>query len=289
MRKIFVLLFGLFIMVSACKKDSSSGIKGCKDVNSVNYNPLATSDDGSCLYPDSKFRPLVIEYTSTCCHYCGEWGHDTFENLIAKYKDNIIPISIHRNLNSCTDIMLLNDLYTSFNAERPSGLPSFAINDAPLNGGYSAVVSTTSKDAPYAGIVFTSKLSGDTMIVNTATKFLDNPINDKWFGEWDINVYILESGMPGNQSAGSYAQATDHVRADYKHNYTLRTAAITSSAYGVVLATGSAASPIAEFSTVKKQFKILLNNSWNYSNLKVVAIVWSKNTSGHKYINGYIK
>lgn len=288
MKKVYVLILSMLFIALACKKDGS-GVSGCKDVNSVSYNPLATSDDGSCKYPERKFRALVLEYTSTCCHYCGEWGHDTFENLITKFGQNIVPISIHRNLNTCTDPMLINALYNTFNAERPSGLPSFAINDASTMSNFSKLISTSIANDPWAATILAAKLSGDTMIVNTATTFYDNPVGDNWFGEWYINVFILENGINGNSSAGSYKQSTDHDRPDYKHNYTLRTAANANSAYGLLLANGTTANPIPENSTVKKQMKILLNNTWNYNNLKVCAVIWLKQSGTfHKYINGYM-
>ena len=53
MRTIFkistVLFVGLTLVVSSCKKEEML-IDGCTDINAMNYQDLATNNDGSCEY-----------------------------------------------------------------------------------------------------------------------------------------------------------------------------------------------------------------------------------------------
>lgn len=56
MKKIAILLSIVGTMVSCNNNDDSSEpIAGCMDENSLNYNPLATTDDGTCEYPTVDF------------------------------------------------------------------------------------------------------------------------------------------------------------------------------------------------------------------------------------------
>ncbi len=42
------LFFALFIMLTSCYEEET--IYGCTDLSSINYNPLAEINDGTCLY-----------------------------------------------------------------------------------------------------------------------------------------------------------------------------------------------------------------------------------------------
>ena len=44
-----VLFVGLILVVSSCKKEEVL-IDGCTDINAINYQDLATNNDGSCEY-----------------------------------------------------------------------------------------------------------------------------------------------------------------------------------------------------------------------------------------------
>ena len=285
-----LLIFAcLLILLSTCKKDggNDNGILGCMDPISLNYNPLATESNGSCLVPLNKQRSLVLEYTSVYCHYCGEWGYDTFNNLVQKYGNDIIPMSIHGNMTSI-DPMWNDALFTSFTSCRASGLPKFWVGDIAGASNYSNLIEALNKKAPWAGVTLLSSRSGDTVVIKTMTKFFDNPVNTVWYGEYYINVYLTESGISGYNN-GAYTQSNDHPlgRPDYKHNHVLRTAGTPTSAYGVLLVNGTNPSPIPEGYIGKKDFKIKLNPSWNSSQIKVSAVLWLKQGAYYYFINGY--
>lgn len=58
MKKIFYSLLALLIIFSACEEEDAAPtvsapviVNGCMDPAANNYNPSATNDDGSCIYP----------------------------------------------------------------------------------------------------------------------------------------------------------------------------------------------------------------------------------------------
>ena len=56
-------------------------VNGCTDPNAMNYNPIANTDDGSCLYPGctdslaSNYDPTANYDDSTCVYPCSYYGY----------------------------------------------------------------------------------------------------------------------------------------------------------------------------------------------------------------------
>ena len=80
MKKVFLLLF-LFAI-----SPIQSQISGCTDPLSKNYNPLATINDGSCLYSNVKIKPeLTLKLSDTLTETS---GLITFDNLLWTHNDD---------------------------------------------------------------------------------------------------------------------------------------------------------------------------------------------------------
>jgi len=84
-----ILLVSLTMVITSCKKDEQI-IEGCTDITATNYQSLATSNDGSCIY-----APAVEGCTdSTAINY----------NILANTDDGSCIAAIL----GCTDINAMN-------------------------------------------------------------------------------------------------------------------------------------------------------------------------------------
>ena len=64
MKKLIYIFLAISIIFAACKKEEEE-VPGCIDSTALNYNPNATVDNGSCVYPTGCTDPLAINYDST--------------------------------------------------------------------------------------------------------------------------------------------------------------------------------------------------------------------------------
>ena len=62
MKKIILGILMLIFVFTSCKKEKVE-IAGCTDLLALNYNPLATIDDSSCIYPVN--TKLTVNFTQT--------------------------------------------------------------------------------------------------------------------------------------------------------------------------------------------------------------------------------
>ncbi len=74
--KLVLSMLTLAVVFTACKKESPEPITGCTDPTAINFNPLASIDDSSCVYDiygctDStaiNFNPLASIDDSSCIY-----------------------------------------------------------------------------------------------------------------------------------------------------------------------------------------------------------------------------
>jgi hypothetical protein len=272
MKKAFLLLACVSIGLFSCNESTQKVIDkpGCTDPSSLNYDPDATIDNGTCAIPQQKQMGFIVEYTATWCGPCGDWGAPKMHDI---YKmGDVVGIAAHAD----GDPMYNAALYSSFNTSRPDGggIPSFWIGD---ENNYNASTMTALKgQTAVAGVTFSNEKVGDKMNVKTMVKFFSGVS-----GDYYLSVYLLESGIDGGASAGSYKQngTTDP---NYKHDFVLRTAATPSNAYGEKIATGT----IAAGTEIKKDYTITIDPTWD-KNLYVAAVLWRLNGTMYEYVNAW--
>ncbi|MBC8265625.1 MAG: hypothetical protein H8E84_01530 [Flavobacteriales bacterium] len=62
MKRIIIALLGISLVFTSCKKGKVE-ISGCTDSSALNFDPLATIDDSSCIYPVN--TSLTINFSQT--------------------------------------------------------------------------------------------------------------------------------------------------------------------------------------------------------------------------------
>lgn len=277
MKKLFLFLIPLAFLMACNESDNDVlQIEGCTNPEAVNYDPMATVDDGSCVTIEQKQGVFAINYTATWCGPCGSWGAPKIHDIEAA-AENVVAITAHAN----NDPMHVSTLYSSFQGSRPSGggIPAFWVGDTD-DGGVSTVENWATQTPP-AGLEFSSSRDGDVLSV-TADAYFFEAVN----GTYYMSVYILEDGIDGSNSAPSNYQQNGVSNPDsYKHDFVLRTAATPNAAYGEMIAQGA----IEANTSFSKSYDITLDPSWD--DVYVAVCLWELDSGNnfYKFVNALKK
>ncbi|HNZ43131.1 MAG TPA: hypothetical protein PLI16_07130 [Bacteroidales bacterium] len=276
MKKIafFIFALGFAVSFSACKKDKGADpVSGCMDSGSLYYNPLATVDDGTCVVPEQVQKALVFQVTATDCVNCGMWGGDTLDALVANNPGKVVPIALHYG-----DNMTPNVLRFGFSPILPStiGTPYFKIGDVETYYYNSQVAALCAQTPVVAQTAFIYTQGSETVNVKTRTEFFTDVD-----GVYMLAVYVLESGIDG--TSGPYVQEGGST--GYQHNYVLRASSYNNSPFGeTIVPSGALAGK-----TVDKTYDITFSKLSATSAINIATVIWKKEGSEYKFINGYYK
>jgi len=263
MKKLLFILMAFVLVASACSKtDDDNG-----------------DDNGnSGLNPTAKQKGFAINYTATWCGHCGNWGAPLIHDYGKDAADGV-TICAHASGDPMN-----NALYGSFSADRTTGggIPSFWVGDTKTTD-KNAMTNLLATGDAVAGVDYTYSVSGGVMTVKTSVKFFAAAS-----GDYYLSVLVLEDGIDGSSSAGSYKQSgtsTSYPNDDYHHDFVLRASSINGNAYGEKIV-----SDPAKDKTIDKEYKISLDASWK--NPYAVAIIWKKESGAapqYKFVNALKK
>jgi hypothetical protein len=79
------------LVFTACKKEEEEE-PGCTDSTALNYNPNATVDNGSCVYPTGCTDPLAINYDPNSIVDDGSCLYECTDPFATNY---LVPTSYH--------------------------------------------------------------------------------------------------------------------------------------------------------------------------------------------------
>lgn len=253
MKKLTLLLLGLAFIFISCNKDEEED------------NP------GESFTPTQEQWGFALNYTATWCGPCGDWGAPLIHDL--SDMGDVIAITAHAS----GDPMFNTGLFSSFNADRPTGggIPSFWIGDEKTTN--TADMTALLQQTPIAGIAIESTMNESSITVKTKTEFFA-----AGEGKYFLSVLILESGIDGSSSAGDYEQNGVANPATYQHDFVLRASSVNGNVYGeeIIVTPENGA-------TVEKEYEIALNASWN-QDVYPVAILWHVdlfNSPNYKFVN----
>jgi len=256
MKKIlFLMLSVALILTAACDKDD--------DDNGKNDGPQI----------EKKQWAFVLNYTATWCGPCGSSGAPVV--LKCGETPYVVAVKAHAS----NDPMHVASYYSQFGQQRPSGggIPSFWVNDIKTStSGTENTMLDELKKTPVAGMAMEATKEGTVYKVKVKGQHFAAGT-----GDYYLSVFLLESGIDGSASAGSYKQ-NGTSDPNYEHKYVFRTAA-TSSLYGEVVSTNPAAD-----ATFEKEYSINIDPTWQKT-VYPVAILWQFDDSGatphYKFVN----
>jgi len=84
----------------SCCTYNSLPISGCTDSNAINYDPLATIDDGSCIFTGCT-DPTALNYDPNATQDDGSCFFSTFDCISGLCEENIAGTGTHANLDVC--------------------------------------------------------------------------------------------------------------------------------------------------------------------------------------------
>lgn len=270
---LFIIALGFVVIFSSCKKNTEADpILGCTDPSSLNYNSLATSDDGTCVIPQQTQKALLLEFTAAWCGSCGGYGGPVFNSLISNNPGKVVPIAVH-----CDDDMTAQSYFYGFGSILPDGtisLPFFKIGDVETENN-SQILTICAQTPVVAQTAFIFTRGSGTISVKTRTKFFTAAT-----GNYLLAVYVLESGIDG--TSGTYQQSGG--AAGYKHNYVLRAASKNQSMGETIITSNATANQ-----TIDKNYDISFTQLSTSSTINVATVIWKSDGSTYKFINASIK
>lgn len=258
MKKLILFLFVIGVAFTSCKKD---------DIQEDTLVPVQTQNG------------FAINFTASWCGPCGDWGAPLIHDYAAEATNGAI-ICAHAGNGDPMN----NPLYTSFSDDRTTGggVPSFWVGNQKTTS--ASAMSTLLSTAAIAGVDYTYSISASTMTVETKTKFFS-----AGQGDYYLSVIVLEDGINGNSTAGSYAQngtTNSYPNDDYHHDFVLRACATGNNAYGEMILQNPTANK-----EVDKTYTISLEPTWK--NPYAVCIIWKYEAGSgapeYKFVNSLKK
>ncbi len=218
-------------------------------------------------------QSLITKRTATWCPYCGTWGWELFENLIADNSEKAVLLAAHfggSQLETPTSVEYLGNL-------GGAGQPRFFLNNdlQPASASTIADTRTSIKQqvdanyllAPLANSGSYSSFDGNTINIQTRTVFFEDAE-----GEFYLGVYLIEDGVLNSQAGQS---------GEVMHHYVMRDA-VTSTTFGELLGSGN----IAAGSEFTHQFSADISG-YVPENLDVVTIIWKKEGTTYYVVNAW--
>lgn len=262
LRIIYTLLSCLLIV--SCSREK----KGCMDPNALNYDEQAVVDNGKCEYEPAIKKSILLFFGGTSCSTCGSFAYPIFKEVVAQSSSfNVIPMVV---FSTASDPLFSGAAVSLANVYQITGLPDIAVGTANNLLTKQAVINAINAEnsiMPLASLGLTYAKDINVLNIELSGKF-----EQATSGQIFVAAYVLENGIIQSQVGDGDP--------NFVHNYVLRTSTGTSG-IGTEIAEGQ----IAKDFSFKQNFQVIIDSTWDASNLKVVAAIWRKDAEGYHFIN----
>jgi len=260
MRKLTLIVLSALVLFIACKKTE-----------------IIIPEAPAFLEPKQEQWGLAINYTATWCGFCGSWGAPLIHDFDKMGK--VVTVANHDS----GDPMFNLALKTQMSVDRPvgSGIPSFWVGDEKTKE--TSKMTQLLAKIPTAGIDMKIRRIENSMKIAYMVKFFSAGVGDYYFSLW-----MLESGIDGSSSAGSFAQAGTSDP-NFKHDFVFRKA-YGNKVYGEKILTNPATG-----ATHEGVVDMPIDAAWK-KNVYIAACLWRYDTAGnpaannpnYKFVNGFV-
>lgn len=224
--------------------------------------------------------PLIVKKTATWCNPCGTWGWTLQEDVVLQNPDAII-MQLHNSTSSqlfSSDGLSIYNQFINAQSSTPGWYVDLVNQTAYSTSG--GIYTTTTKNnirnasdstllqTPLANANFTYSLNGNSLTVQTTTKFFDNAI-----GEYYVGAYILEKNVIKYQNG--IGNTANHE--------TIFRSAVGTNVFGEVIPSQN----ITSGQTFTHSFSETLDASWNAANLQLFVTIWKKTGSSYTIVNSW--
>jgi len=219
-------------------------------------------------------QTLVTKITASWCINCGTWGWEAHEKILEENTQFMIPITAHYSGD------LRSQASRDFSANFESiGQPQFFLNNentrlfasngAEKRAAIQASILENASHSPLANTGVLYELSEGVLNATVKTKFFQAAD-----GLYYVAAYVLESGVQNFQEGqGGIAIHKKVLRG----TFTQRT-------FGSLLEDRN----ITEGAEYTEALSMIVPDSWDASNLDIVALIWKKEGDKYIFVNGSI-
>lgn len=271
---IITLIWGAVMTFSSCAPEDNTGeiIRGCIDMNAVNYIATANQDDGSCVKIPVKQNGMFFKFTATWCEPCGSWGMDAFQSVYDANRGKIVAFTVQTN-----DDLMTGRNQPTFQAFSTrwdySGTPNFVVNNTLLGTNYyqaASDISTITSQTPTIGTgvhwTIGAGANAGKININAYAKAF-SAIS----GEYKMGIYIIAKKLVAYQNGQSD---------NYEHHKVMIGFAGSDPWGETITSSGATADQVFHVGHV-----VPLESSWNIADIEVVTIIWKKSGASWDFVN----
>lgn len=257
MKKLFIVLAAISMVLFACKKDN------------IEKNEPDKTTPYDNLSPQQQTWALCINYTGSWCSACGVWGEQAMDDAVNETKVVGMALKVPTDPQAIPQALL-----TSFESDRPrhGSVPVFWVGDGSGNQNPAYYCRKLHKLPCSIGIDARQEITNGTLSVYVKTKNFEAISN---ISDYYIAAYLLEDGLHYPQLGSS---SSDPV-----HNFVLRKASSGDDYFGQQLLKDGAAN--AEF-THTFTFNL---SSYNANNCYAAVVLYKKTSDSpqYSYVNSF--